>query len=145
MIASFYEGRVRIRTHALKNPATLSMVEQFVKGQEGVLDIAANSRTGSLLVHYDPSVISRECLSSALHVLEAQLAESPAPERTMRKRRNALSPKAESAALVGLYSLTLAGAFVNSRLHTATALLFTLCAGLHLYKRRAFLREKPLR
>ncbi|MDR2745756.1 MAG: cation transporter, partial [Desulfovibrio sp.] len=65
MIASFFDGRVRIRADALKKPENLDMARSLVQARPGVLKVESNARTGSLLVHYDPAVITRETLTGA--------------------------------------------------------------------------------
>ena len=139
MIASFYDGRVRIRMEALRNPANMVMVENFIKGQDGVLEIVANPRTGSLLVLYDPEKIPRDTLLSAAQALEAQLPASGGPARKHCGCCKPFSRKTETGLLAGLYAATLAGGFVSSRVHVTAALLFTALAGLHLYNRRQLL------
>ena len=137
MIASFYDGRVRIRTEALKDPDNMALVENFIKGQDGVIDIAANPTTGSLLVYYDPEKIPRDTLMAAAQALEAQLPQArQAKKKTARKACMPFSRKTETALLVGLYGATLAGGFVSTRVHIAAASLFTVLAGLHVYNRR---------
>ena len=140
MIASFYDGRVRIRTEALKDPDNMALVENFIKGQDGVIDIAANPTTGSLLVHYDPEKIPRDTLMAAAQALEAQLPQTKTPgtarKKIARKACMPFSRKTETALLVGLYGATLAGGFVSTRVHIAAASLFTVLAGLHVYNRR---------
>ena len=135
MIASFFDGRVRIREKALKSPALMDMVQGVLRDQAGVLATSANLRTGSLLVHYDPRRISRETLLDAAQMLERQIclhAAAPAKKGNGAK----CARRAETAILAGLYSLTVAGGFVNARFHIAAGVLFTLLAALHVYNRK---------
>jgi hypothetical protein len=133
MIASFYDGRIRIRAEALKNPATLDMVRGLITEHRGVLEATVNPRTGSLLVCYDPQEISRESLLTAAEMLEQQIA-SHTPKNKDAGRRT--PRRAETAVLASLYALTVAGGFVNTRVHVAAGALFTLLAALHLYNRK---------
>ncbi|MDR2161029.1 MAG: hypothetical protein LBO77_02665 [Desulfovibrio sp.] len=75
MISSFFDGRVRIRSRALSDPATLESVTRLLEAQPGVRRIAANARTGSLLVEYDPQILSREKVQMAMETLSAHLGE----------------------------------------------------------------------
>ncbi len=143
MICSFIDGRVRIRAAALKDPAKMALVESAVKEQPGVHTAVANLRTGSLLVEYDPQVISREMLTMAAQALEAQLGEAPQTEKTgknraqcRRGRSNLLPAKTEMALLTAAFGLTLAGGIINTRLHVVAGLLFSLFAANHIYCRR---------
>jgi hypothetical protein len=134
MIASFYDGRVRIRHSALKDPENLKMFKDAVSGQEGIENIAANPRTGSLLITYDPEKISRDMLLDAAAALQEHLG---AAAKTAKKRRLSMpGRKSEITALTGLYGLTVLGGFVDKRLHTASGLLFTLLVAKHLCDRR---------
>lgn len=135
MIASFYDGRVRIRHNALKNPELMATVQQMVGGQDGIIETRANPRTGSLLVLYDPNVISREQLLLAAQMLESQTApaggKTGCPKPSWRYMR-----RTETVLLSTAYGLTVFGGFINTRLHIASGVLFTLLAAKHLYARR---------
>ncbi|MDR1685237.1 MAG: hypothetical protein LBR82_02145 [Desulfovibrio sp.] len=74
MIASFIDGRVRIRAEALKQAEIMSMAKSLAQSRQGVLKVEGNVGTGSLLVHYDPAVITRETLLETAKILEAQFA-----------------------------------------------------------------------
>lgn len=164
MIASFIDGRVRIRTAALRNPATLAMVENVIRAREGVRSVQSNPRTGSLLVEYDPEVIPRSALLEAAKALEDQLAPAGAEkasdaEKPSGKRRRwgrlwsvggkggnpseicvpsgrIISRRAENLLLGSMYAATLAGGLVNRRAHVGFGVLFTLLAGAHVFARR---------
>ncbi len=163
MIASFFDGRVRIRHSALKDPANMRRVEEAIKAQNGVRSAAANLRTGGLLVEYDPALISRETLSIAAKALREQLEEKrpEGPDSPGAAKRAAAScgrllgrfdgrsgrrlarfrpgRKAENAALASLFALTLAGGFLNSRLHVGAGVLLTLLTARHMYRRRRYM------
>ncbi|MDR3175758.1 MAG: hypothetical protein LBU06_04420 [Desulfovibrio sp.] len=76
MITSFIDGRVRIRAKALKHAETMAMAKKFAQTRQGVLKVEGNVGTGSLLVHYDPAVITRETLIRTAELLEAQFADA---------------------------------------------------------------------
>lgn len=143
MIASFYDGRVRIRHRALKDPEFMATVQCMIGGQDGIIEMRANPKTGSLLVLYDPAVISREQLTLAAQVLANRAAEIPAGKKKTKgaavaclKTPLRLSRRNETLLLTGVYGVTLLGGFINTRLHIAAGGLFTLLAAKHLYDRK---------
>jgi hypothetical protein len=131
MIASFIDGRIRLRGSALKNPDNMAMLRSFIGAEQGILDLRANSRTGSLLVYYDPSVISREALASAATLLESDLfrAEKTRPGKS-------LFTKKESLILILVYCAVVASGFLSRPAHLAAGTLFTLLTAAHVCRKR---------
>ena len=72
MIASFFDGRIRIQRNELKNPETMDLVMGFIRVQDGVLALVPNLRIGSLVITYDPEKIPRETILEAAVMLEKQ-------------------------------------------------------------------------
>lgn len=140
MIASFFDGRVRLQRDELKDPATMELVMGLIRSRDGVRDLVPNSRTGSLVVTYDPEIVPREALLEAAATLEKQLGTgkgSPKKRVTRKKCSDSpLSPFAETGLLAGLYALTVLTGFVSKRAHIAGAVLFTGLTALHVYNRR---------
>ncbi|MDL2266965.1 heavy-metal-associated domain-containing protein [Desulfovibrio sp. OttesenSCG-928-G15] len=146
MIASFFDGRVRLRNRALKEPETMQMVQDVVSKQDGILEMSANLKTGSLLITYDPAKITRESLLEAAGFLQDQLAEKSKDLISKKRMQLGLGPvancyrgmgrKREMTLLSGLYSATVMGGFLNKRVHVASGVLFTLLTLMHVYTRR---------
>ncbi|MDR2820792.1 MAG: cation transporter [Desulfovibrio sp.] len=132
MIASFYDGRVRIRHDALKDSQNMAAVVAAVAGRDGVISHVVNPRTGSLLVHYDPRKFSREALLAAAKMLELRFAGAE-PVKKNRGRRSGtfLKSNYEIALLLSLCGLTVAGGFVNRRLHAISGALYALFSLAH--------------
>ncbi|MDR3177010.1 MAG: heavy-metal-associated domain-containing protein [Desulfovibrio sp.] len=128
MIASFIDGRIRIRAKALKNAALMSLVTEAISGREGILETRVNLKTGSLLVRYDPSIISPEDLLAA-----ARMLESGTPAATRAKGRDF---KTETLLLGAAWGITTISGVLNRRLHAAFAILFTALAAKHIYDYR---------
>ena len=76
-ITSFVDGRVRLRHPSLKRAEDAELVRGFLASLPGILRVTVNSRTGSLLLEYDPDQISREDLPGSGRI-------SPPPK--MRRR-----------------------------------------------------------
>ena len=134
MIASFFDGRVRIRAEALKKPETMDMARSLVQARPGVLKVESNTRTGSLLVQYDPAVITRETLIGAAALLEAQFGGAARVKRTGSAGRR-LSAKTEMLLLALSYGGMLAGGLLDRRVHVAFGIVFSLLTGAHVYVR----------
>lgn len=155
MIASFIDGRVRIRAEALKDPALMDQVLAALGARDGILSATPNPRTGSVLVLYDPAAVSRETLLTAALALEEQLRsleEAGANRKgatllsrlrrgeSWRGKRNGrlspLTPRGESALMGALYLLTAVTGFGSRRTHVILGAAFAALAGIHLYDRR---------
>lgn len=139
MITSFYDGRVRIRVAALKDPETMSQAEAIIKVQEGVTHTLSNPRTGSLLIEYDPEKIPRETLLLAADVLAEQL--NAAEEQTTGGCRLGgpaplFNRKRKAFLLTSLFVLTVFSGFVSKRVHLGSGILLSLLTAKHLYDRR---------
>jgi hypothetical protein len=134
MIASFIDGRVRIRARALTGPETLRSLVRMIEVRPGVRRISANARTGSLLLEYDPDILSREDLLAAVNVLDAicggQEDRAPAGARGLLNRRTELRALGLSAGLCA------GGILVSKRLHAGAGLVFLLLAVRHVFQYR---------
>lgn len=54
-------GRLRVKTPSVKgNPAMALQVENLLSNRKGVLSVASNQTTGSVVIHYDTSVASKK-------------------------------------------------------------------------------------
>ena len=138
MMASFIDGRVRLRSPALRSEKVLEELKAGLSAYAGVHKMESNARTGSLLVFYDPAAISRERLDMALAWIERRFpVPTPRPGRG-RPASHALAPrKLENRLLCGSALMTLAGAVSRVKsVHIAGGMFFFLLAGRHLYVRR---------
>jgi hypothetical protein len=134
MIVSFREGRARLRSPALREAGALEKIGGMLAALEGILKTEGNARTGSLLVLYDPSVISGERLHAAAAMLEDVF---PVPDGSSAREKARGTRKAEKRLLLAGALLTLIGAACGSRtLHVAAGSFFILMASKHLYDRR---------
>jgi copper chaperone CopZ len=54
-------GRLRVKTPSVKgNPVKALQVEGLLSGKKGVLSVASNQTTGSVVINYDTSVASKK-------------------------------------------------------------------------------------
>ncbi len=137
MLTSFIDGRLRLRHPALKNPDTLALAESAARSLEGVQNVTGNPHTGSLLMTYDPAVLSRETLMETAERLRAFLPEDPAkPEKKARGWTFRRKCRAEAGVLSGTMSATVMGLFFGKRLHIAAGSLLLLACAQHLFRRR---------
>ena len=61
-ITSFVDGRVRVRHPALHDATQAAQVRELLGLMPGIVSVTVNSRTGSLLLVYDPAQLSKEDL-----------------------------------------------------------------------------------
>jgi len=78
VIASFVEGRIRLRDEKFKNRAVGDEIQKNVAHLKGILNVSINQRTGSLLIFYDKTILKLEQL---LHVLADYLDAAKAVSR----------------------------------------------------------------
>ncbi len=134
MIASYFEGRARIRHKALKNADNMENVLALLKFYPGVHDAVPNLATGSLLVTYDPEAIPLEDLQKALQALE----ENFGPDASSPRRRFKLTRQQENALLNAAFFLTMGSLFLpgGKRIHRYVGGFFAMLALDHYLKRR---------
>lgn len=78
-IASSIRGRLRVRLRPLPEAGSLETLCAQLRAQPGVGDVQSNSRTGSVLIHYDPLVVSPAGLDVCLVELLGSADEGPVP------------------------------------------------------------------
>jgi len=79
-IVSSIAGRLRLRHPALRQLGRLAQLEQELSGWPGVLAWEGNAHTGSLLLHYDVTVLAQaECEQRASAALQELLAPAQTP------------------------------------------------------------------
>lgn len=59
-ITSFVDGRVRLRHPALVNNKDIEKLREAALAVPGMRNVTVNNQTGSVLLEYDPAVLSRE-------------------------------------------------------------------------------------
>ncbi len=71
LIASFVEGRIRLRHALLKDTSLVAQLNEFLQNLDGVTSLESNPRTGSILVHYDANILDIETLEGLLQQADA--------------------------------------------------------------------------
>lgn len=151
-VTSFIDGRVRLRHPALRQHHVVAQIEPRILSVKGIRSAEFNERSGSLLVQYDPSVLSRDDLiRQALpwaSYLDACLEGHTAtpPTGTKAGERKPASPlrgkscwrKTVNRGMLASLAVTVGSlALGGKRIHTAAGALFLICAGLHGYRYRS--------
>ncbi|MDD3529660.1 MAG: hypothetical protein PHS77_07255 [Gallionellaceae bacterium] len=140
-IASSIPGRMRLRHPALRDPARMQQLLVAIGTWPGTLGHIVNTRTGSLLLTYDPSLIKEaDCRARAESAIEALAPASPPPaeakarsprhSRIVSKRINTMSKRTMLASLAASMLLAAVGA---KRGHIWTGLVFLHALGAHLW------------
>ncbi len=149
MIASFVDGRVRLRHNVLKNADIMLQIDAFVRTLSGVLSVEGNVRTGSLLIHYDPEILDEETLNTLLEQAAILLGQedSPAANEAPATSGFCLSCAAEKflelpnrknfkRTLGVLVPLMVALALTNKRYHAMAGGLFVALSLGHMWRKR---------
>lgn len=139
MIVSYIPGRVRLRASALKDPENMQTILDMAKGFEGITSVTPNPATGSLLVLYDPGVISEEMLTQAAAAFEDQFPEEPQPAcgPGIALPDCLQGQRGENRMLLGAMGMTVGALAFGARAHAVIGGLFCLLAAKHIYERRA--------
>lgn len=140
-------GRVRLRTPALRRAANAAELRKALLTQAGVQDVQVNARVGSLLVHYDPQLLSEETLRTLLeqHFPGAltRAASSAAGSRSgalPTVRLSADQRRTLAYAMLTSLGTSLLSLLVHSKkAHVLAGLLFLGGLGVHLSDKRRFL------
>ncbi len=152
-IVSSIAGRLRLRHPVLRQPRRLAQLEQELSAWPGVLVCASNAHTGSLLLHYDVTVLApTECERRALAALQVLLpaggvesgrvqgptapAQSPRPAGPKGSTRVRANRWAKRGMLLSLAATLLLAAAGAKRWHTVGGLLFLHALGVHLWVHR---------
>lgn len=143
MIASMTQGRLRLRSGALKVEDVAREARERLLDLKGVLEVQVNRRVGSLLVFYDKARIGAEALlarvAELLHVdlerLKAGVARADKALRTPEARR------AVKRGMAGALVLAVGALAVSGKAHAGAGALFLALAGVHVFQnRRTLLR-----
>lgn len=165
MIASSIPGRIRLRHAALRRPERLELLARRLSDWPEALTLEPNARTGSLLLHYDASLLApaeseRRCVAALQALLPQPPSPEPATDSTLqpaaqgpttpaaastsaatargsrRVRANRVAKRLMLASLLATLVLAAAGA---KRWHIGAGLLFVHALGVHLWVHRRHL------
>lgn len=132
MIMSDLTGRLRIRSPLLRSEEHCRRVGDLLTTLRGVRECRLNARSGSLLVIYDPEVLSRSNLLKALEkILPLSSEIRPKTKRELKYLNISM--------LLSLSGVALGALIEAETLHVISGLIFFLALGFHLYKYRKVL------
>lgn len=148
-IRSSVPGRLRIRCEDLRAPECLRDLEGWIAGLPGVDATRANPVSGSLVVEYDPQLLSRTELEERVraHFEEPSIgdfaqdsavdAEDEEPVlRVRRFNERKVNQVAKIAGMATLGVSMVAAAAGRKRLHIVTGGMFLGCLAAHLVVHR---------
>lgn len=143
-ITSFIDGRVRLRHELLRKPALAEQVQSMLPTIQGIRSVAVNTRTGSLLVEYDPAILGPEQLLALLRQWEHMTglitdpAEGPSTLASIHKSvcRGRLRRVLNGGMLLSLAASTLMGAAKRTQGHVLMGGLFLALNAVHLWNVR---------
>lgn len=111
-VRSYVPGRIRLRHPALKSPAAVKALQEFLGKMDGITALEVNPRVGSLLLYWDPEKLDIESLKAMAVMMLPKEEEAAEAEKKA----------CPLAALNPLHSTKAVNQFVN-RSMTATFLL----------------------
>lgn len=147
MIVRILPGRVRLRTPALRRASNAAALRKALLALTGVQDLQVNARVGSLLVHYDPQVLSEDALRTLLEHHFPGALVSAAPSAACGRsgaiptlRLSADQRRALAYAMLTSLGTSLLSLLVHSKkAHVVAGLLFLGGLSVHLSDKRKFL------
>lgn len=130
MIASFIDGRIRIRDEKLKSISTGSHIKTKLLQFKGITDVTINHRTGSLLILYDKVILRLEHI---LHVLADYLEVA---KIKYSKGINFITDrKIVNIGMLSSLALSMFGAVADATsLHIIAGVIFLGFLALHLFR-----------
>ncbi|MDD2664699.1 MAG: hypothetical protein PHD19_13200 [Dechloromonas sp.] len=136
-IVSAVPGRIRVRDPALRNPRQLADLSAALDELDGILELAGNPRTGSLVVHFDHRRLAVEALE---HLVDTALDRPAAPARPGgQSRRRQFNRYAKIGMLASLGASLAFLATGQKRAHAVAGALFVAGLGVHLTVHRQLL------
>lgn len=130
MITSFIDGRLRIRDEKLESIATASHIEKRLSQFKGIVHVAINRRTRSLLIFYDKTILKFE---QVLHVLADYLDIAEAENK--RCISCIADRKIVNLGMLVSLALSMFGAVLDiAVLHITAGIVFLGFLGLHIFR-----------
>jgi len=135
MIASDIAGRLRLRSRVLRDERELNVAAGKLADTLGVSRVTGNGRAGSLLIEYDPLVVTRDALveASGLPATESRAGKAPASATATRAQHMRIAKQGMLASLGALVLFALAG---RERQHAAAGVAFLAFNAYHVYTYR---------
>lgn len=145
LLVSRVPGRIRLRDRALMDPAVNSRLVAEFTAWEGVISVAGNSATGSLLLVYDVARIAAAEMEERVFATAARECgrgdtvpdggQSRRPSFSGESLLRRLNRPAKIG-MLGSLTLSLAALAVNRRLHAAAGGLYLALLALHVARHR---------
>lgn len=130
MITSFIDGRLRIIDEKLESIATASHIEKRLSQFKGIVHVAINRRTRSLLIFYDKTILKFE---QVLHVLADYLDIAEAENK--RCISCIADRKIVNLGMLVSLALSMFGAVLDiAVLHITAGIVFLGFLGLHIFR-----------
>ena len=146
-VVSAVEGRVRLRHPVLKYAATADMAAAVVAGVEGVTKASVNPVTGSLLIFYDPEILSRDKLMELAEQAAALLPDAEKSASSARCVDRLLSRRAtrmvDTVLFVSLLASLMGAAAGMGGMHRVAGTIFAAASVQHLAAHRRALWQRP--
>lgn len=142
-VVSSIDGRLRVRSPRLRDPATLEKMRRTVVAWQAVRDVEVNVRTGSLLASYDAKRCGRSDFEARMEVALGKLPGAATEKKSISAFSGSARVRANRWAKRGMLaslgvSLALA-AWGSKRWHVLSGVAFLHALGVHLWVHRRHL------
>lgn len=147
VVASHFDGRVRIRDEGLKKAPLLARVKESLLATPGVSEVDGNPRVGSLLILYNATVTAVErILETVAGLIGTKEAGGKAadPGRVSTRVPFSIPAKvkrnvANFGMLAALLLSVAAAIFDLKKLHILAGIVFLALFGVHFFERKEYL------
>lgn len=146
VVASHFEGRLRIRDEGLKGEPLLSRVREALLATPGVSGVEANPRVGSLLVLYTAAKTTIEKVTKVVSDFlgSEKKGDTAEVKRTIAKVPFSIPARVKRnvtnfGMLSALFLSVAAAIFDLKKLHILTGIVFLALFGVHFFERKEYL------
>ncbi|WP_298433577.1 heavy-metal-associated domain-containing protein [Geobacter sp.] len=147
VVASHFDGRIRIRDEGLKKEPLLARVREALLATPGVSAVEGNPRVGSLLVLYSAALTAVEKILETIADLigSGETGEKTAESGKVLARVPFSIPakvkrKATNFGMLAALLLSVAAAIFDlKKLHILAGIVFLALFGVHFFERKEYL------
>lgn len=129
-IVSLLKDRMRVRDHLLCLPQRMALAVRILEDTPGVTSLEANTKTGSILLHFDSNTLPSEQLESIVDKAVDQAAQYRVPPKsqTLKRQINRAAKIGMLSSLATSMALLVTG---QKKGHAAAGGVFLACLGVH--------------
>ncbi len=154
IVASFIQGRVRLRHDLLKDPVLTADFLPMLKAFPGIIKVEHKTLTGSLLIEYDPDILDDDAVTALLAQGEEWIKENSSVQEnadTVENTKSLCFPSQNASSgltraqkrklfyggmLTSFVSMLVTGGTGNKKAHYLTGTIFAVLTAMHMWRMR---------